>query len=100
VADADTLWATKRSTGYKPNSIRIMRAVLRKALAQAEREGLVSRNMAALSQPARPSQPEGRSLSVEQARTLLDTTRGTQLEAAHLLPLSSGLRRGELLGLA
>ena len=100
VANVDALWAAKRNAGYKPNSIRIMRAVLRKALAQAEREGLVTRNVAALSQPARLSQPEGRSLSVEQALTLLDTARGDRLEAAYLLLLSYGLRRGELLGLA
>jgi integrase len=100
VAEVDTLWAAKREAGYKPNSIRIMRAVLRKALAQAEREGLVSRNVAALSQPARLSQPEGRSLSVEQAQRLLDTAKGDRLEAAYLLLLSYGLRRGELLGLS
>jgi integrase len=100
VVDVDTLWAAKRAAGYKPNSIRIMRAVLRKALAQAEREGVLSRNVAALSQPPRLSQPEGRSLSIEQARTLLDTADGDRLEAAYLLLLSYGLRRGELLGLA
>ncbi|MHB1511296.1 MAG: tyrosine-type recombinase/integrase [Acidimicrobiales bacterium] len=77
-----------------------MRAVLRKALAQAEREGLVSKNVAALSQAPRLSQPEGRSLSIEQARTLLDAAEGDRLEAAYLLLLSYGLRRGELLGLA
>jgi integrase len=76
VAEVDAVWAAKRAAGYKPNSVRIMRAVLRKALAQAEREGLVSRNVAALSQPARVSQPEGRSLSVDQALTLLEAWRG------------------------
>jgi integrase len=100
VANVDALWAAKREAGYKPNSIRIMRAVLRKALAQAEREGLVTRNVAALSQPAHLSQPEGRSLSIEQALTLLDAAKGDRLEAAYLLLLSYGLRRGELLGLA
>ena len=100
VAELDALWAAKRRAGYKPNTIRIMRAVMRRALAQAEREGLVSRNVAALSQPARISQPEGRSLSVEQARAVLDAAKGDRLEAAYLLLLSYGLRRGELLGLA
>jgi integrase len=100
VANVDALWAAKREAGYKPNSIRIMRAVLRKALAQAEREGLVTRNVAALSQPAHLSQPEGRALSVKQALTLLDAAKGDRLEAAYLLLLSYGLRRGELLGLA
>jgi integrase len=100
VVDVDRLWASKRSAGYKPNSIRIMRSVLRKALAQAEREGLVTRNVAALSQPPRVAQPEGRSLSIEQAKTLLDAAKGNRLEVAYLVLLSYGLRRGELLGLA
>ncbi|MHB1534146.1 MAG: tyrosine-type recombinase/integrase [Acidimicrobiales bacterium] len=100
VADVDAVWAAKREAGYKPNSVRIMRAVLRRALGQAEREGLVQRNVAAISQPPRISQSEGRSLTIDQARALLDTARGEQLEAAYLLLLSYGLRRGELLGLA
>jgi integrase len=100
VADVDRLWASKRVAGYKPNTIRIMRSVLRKALSQAEREGFVTRNVAALSQPPRVSQPEGRSLSIEQAKTLLDTAKGDRLEVAYLVLLSYGLRRGELLGLA
>lgn len=100
VAEVDALWATKRKAGYKPNSVRIMRAVLRRALAQAEREGLVARNVAALSQPPRVSQPEGRSLSVEQAKKLLATASGDRLEAGFVLLLSYGLRRGELLGLS
>jgi integrase len=77
-----------------------MRAVLRRALAQAEREGLIVRNVAALSQPPRLRQSDGRSLSVDQARDLLKAAKGDRLEAAYLLLLSYGLRRGELLGLS
>jgi integrase len=100
VAEVDAVWAAKRAAGYRPNSIRIMRAVLRRALGQAEREGLITRNVAALSSPPRMSQPDGRSLSVDQARKLLEAARGDRLETAYLLLLSYGLRRGELLGLA
>ncbi|MGH9121504.1 MAG: tyrosine-type recombinase/integrase [Acidimicrobiales bacterium] len=100
VADLDALWATKRKAGYKPNSVRIMRAVLRRALGQAEREGLIPRNVAALSMPPRVIQPEGRSLSIEQALSLLEAASGNRLEAGYLLMLSYGLRRGELLGLS
>jgi integrase len=99
VADVNGLWAAKRKAGYKPNSVRILRAVLRRALAQAEREQLVPRNVAALSQPAKLGQPDGRALTVDQARKLLDTARGDRLEAAFLVLLSYGLRRGELLRL-
>ena len=99
VADVNGLWAAKRKAGYKPISVRILRAVLRRALAQAERKQLVPHNVAALSQPAKLGQPDGRALTVDQAKKLLDTARGDRLEAAFLVILSYGLRRGELLGL-
>jgi integrase len=97
VADVDALWALKRKAGYSPNSIRIMRAVLRKALGQAEREGLVMRNVAALSAAPRLRGTEGRTLNVEQARTLLATVDGERLQALIALMLAFGLRRGEAL---
>ncbi|GAA3421822.1 hypothetical protein [Streptosporangium vulgare] len=49
-----------------------MRAVLRKALGQAEREDLVARNVAALSMPPRLNTGEGRTLTVDQSHRLLD----------------------------
>jgi integrase len=53
VADLDKLWKAKREAGYSANSIRIMRMVLRQAIGQAEREGIVSRNVAGLSSAPR-----------------------------------------------
>ncbi len=46
VADLDRLWKAKRDAGYSSNSVRIMRTVLRRALGQAVREGIVGRNVA------------------------------------------------------
>jgi integrase len=99
VADLDKLWKAKRDAGYKPNSVRIMRTVLRRALGQAQREGIISRNAAALSSPPRIRAKEGRTLTVEQARLLLDTAAGYRFEAAVVLALAYGMRRGEVLGL-
>src|ERR1039458_2727702 len=48
VAELDKLWNAKREAGYSANSVRIMRTVLRRTLGQAEREGIVARNVAAL----------------------------------------------------
>ncbi len=73
--------------------------MLRRALGQAEKEGLVLRNVAALSAAPRLNAPEGRSLTVEQARTLLRTVEGHRLEALVVITLAFGLRRGEALGL-
>ncbi|MFF4775357.1 tyrosine-type recombinase/integrase [Microtetraspora fusca] len=99
VAQVDALWQAKREKGYSANSIRIMRAVLRKALGQAEREGLVARNVAALSMPPRIRTEEGRTLTVDQARMLLEEVAEHRMGVLVLLSLVFGLRRGEALGL-
>ncbi|HTT92841.1 MAG TPA: tyrosine-type recombinase/integrase [Acidimicrobiales bacterium] len=98
--ELDALWAAKLAAGFRPNTVRLMRATLRRALHDGERDGLVVRNVAALSTPPRVEPPDGRTLTVEQTRTLLSAVRGDRLEAAYLLVLAFGLRRAELLGLA
>lgn len=100
VSEVNALWASKRKAGYSGNSIRIMRTVLRSALHQAEREGLLVRNVAALSDPPRIGQSEGRSLTVAEARSLLDAANDDRLEALYAITLTFGLRRGEALGLS
>jgi integrase len=99
VRECDQLWQAKRKDGYSSNSIRIMRTVLRKALGQAEREGLVPRNVAALSAPPRVSAKEGRTLTLDQAHSLLAALHGERREAVVTIMLAYGLRRGEALGL-
>lgn len=98
--DCDALWAAKLADGAAPNTVRLMRAVLRRALRDAERDGLVIRNVAGLSTPPRVAPPDGRSLTASQARALLAAAGGDRLQAAYVLALAYGLRRGELLGLA
>ena len=100
VSDLNALWASKRAAGYSANNIRIMRTVLRSALHQAEREGLLVRNVAALSNPPRIGQPEGRSLTVAEARSLLAAAVGDRLEPVYAITLTLGLRPGEVLGLS
>jgi integrase len=99
-ADLGALSATKLNAGARPNTVRLMRATICRALRDAERAGLVVRNVGTLSNPARVTPPEGRSLTVDQARSLLTTAKGDRLEAAYALVLAFGMRRGELLGLA
>jgi integrase len=86
--------------GRAPNTRRLARSVLRRALRWAEAEGLVARNVAAVAQGVRLKTAEGRTLTPEQARALLRTIDGHRLEAAFTVALALGLRRGELLGLS
>jgi integrase len=71
-APPDRLWKAKQDAGYSSNSIRIMRTVLRRTIGQAEREGMVNRNVAKLSAAPRIRARPGRTLTVDQARQLLD----------------------------
>jgi integrase len=99
VADVDGLLSWKRQAGYSPNSLRIMRAVLRRALHQAQVEGLVARNVAALSAAPRVRGDEGRALSIDEAHALIAEASLTRHEALLTIMLTFGLRRGEALGL-
>jgi integrase len=99
VADVDQLLMWKREAGYSPNTVRIIRAVLRRALGQAEREGLVSRNVAALSAAPRVRGKEGRALTVDQAQRLIAEASQTRHQTLLTVMLAYGLRRGEALGL-
>lgn len=96
----DDFLAERARAGAARNTLVRLRSVLVMALDQAVRRDLVARNVAALTDmPAGPTK-EGRSLTLEQARALLDAVRGDRLEAPCVTLLMLGLRPGELLGLA
>jgi integrase len=84
---------------YAPETQRLARAVLRRALRRAEQEGLVGRNVAAIADGPRIPRREGRTLTPEQAQAFLEAVKGGRLEAAYVVALALGLRRGEVLGL-
>ena len=90
----------KSASGLSPRSVGYLRAVLRQALGQAERWGMVTRNVARLADPPRIPRHEVRPFSPEEARRFLDAIRGDRLEALYLVALGVGLRQGEILGLA
>lgn len=92
--------ATPPRKPVAPNTRRAARAVLRRALRKAQAEGLIVRNVAAIADGVNVGSPKGRTLSPEQARQLLNHIKGDRLEAAFVVALSLGLRRGELLGLS
>jgi integrase len=86
--------------GLSVRTRRIARAVLRRALGQAERWGKVNRNAAALVDCPRGMHIGTHdALDAAGARAVLDAARGERLEALAVLALELGLRRGELLGL-
>lgn len=82
-----------------PQSVRHHRATLRRALADALRDGLVSRNVAALAEPPKMPRKERPILTSAQARLLIAETRDDPMHALYVLALTTGMREAELLGL-
>jgi integrase len=85
--------------GLSPRTRQLTRAVLRRALRDAERWGLVARNAAALVESPGKASPVLDALTLEEARALLAAARGDRLESLYVLALMCGLRRGEALAL-
>ena len=93
------LLKTLADTGLSPRTIAYARAVLRAALQQAQKWGLVGRNVAQLVDPPRLTRHEFQVLTPEEARRFLEKARDDRLGALYTVALSLGLRLGEALGL-
>lgn len=74
-------------------------AVLRRALNQAVRYGLLGRNPATVIAAPKRTRPEARFLTPDQARAFLASVKGDRLEGLYTVAVTTGLRQGELLGL-
>jgi integrase len=85
--------------GLSYNSVRNVRAALRRALNQAMRHGYIQRNVATLVDVPGDVSFTAEPLNEEQARWLLEVVRSHRLEALYRIALGLGLRKGEILGL-
>ncbi|MCA1731909.1 MAG: tyrosine-type recombinase/integrase [Actinobacteria bacterium] len=93
------LYRAKLDAGLAPGTVRLMHAVLNRALDQAVRWGVVGRNVCKATTPPQPNPEEIKPLDAESAKLLLKAARGDRLEALYVLAVTAGLRIGELLGL-
>jgi len=89
----------RENTALAPKTVRNTHVVLRKALADAERLGLVPRNAAAAARPPAPQRHDLVTWSSEDLRTFLAAIENDPLAIAYLLLAATGMRRGEVLGL-
>lgn len=92
-------YRSKLDAGLSPPTVQYLHVVLHRALKQALRWGLVTRNVAEAVDPPKVHKKEVTPLSPEQARAFLDTARGDRLEALYVLAVHTGMRQGELLTL-
>jgi integrase len=90
----------KGQTGrLKPVSVAGLHRIVRSALSQAVKWGLVTRNVATLVDVPRVQRVERAILDLDQARAFLAAVKGDHLEALYSVAFAIGLRRGEALGL-
>jgi integrase len=80
-------------------TVRHVRATLRRALSDAHRAGLVGRNVAADAAPPHVDHRPITYLSARDLARLLDATADDELGPLYAVAATTGLRRGELLGL-
>ena len=92
-------YAQRLEEGLSTTTVVSFHNVLHKALETAVRWNLIARNPCDLVSPPRRKRFEIRLLSLQQIHQLLAAARGHRLEALFILALSTGMRRGEMLGL-
>jgi integrase len=93
---AMTRWSAQ---GLAPRTVEQIRAVLRRALNQALRWNLVTRNVATLVDSPKYERAKIRVLSPDEARTFVQAVQADDYGALYLTALTLGLREGEVLGL-
>ncbi len=89
----------KLEEGLSPRRVDYIRAVLRHALNQALRWGMVARNVATLVEAPRAQRAEITPLNAAEIARFFDAVREDRLGALYVVALSTGLRQGEALGL-
>jgi integrase len=96
----DELLGELADAGAAKNTMMRVRSVLNMALDEAVRRDMVARNVSALTKTPAGAFTRSRSLTVQQARALLEAAEGDRLGPAYSVALMLGTRPGETLGLA
>jgi len=99
VYQIETLYGKLQQQGYKAETIRSLHRMLSKALGDAVRWKRLSHNICNDVQQPSEEEFEMQLLTQEQAKALIESVRGTPLEAIIPLALGTALRGGEILGL-
>ena len=98
--DVQKLINRKLASGLSSRRVQYIHAVLRRALGQAEKWGLVARNVAKLVDAPRVVHNEIKPFSLEQVKEFLIAVQGDRFEALYILAIAVGLRQAEILGLS
>lgn len=93
------LYSELLDSGLSKHTVKYIHAIIRKTLGAALRLSLVVRNVAEVVSPPPPEYVEITPLTVEQVKTLLKVLENDRLYAFYVLICTSGIRKGEALGL-
>lgn len=85
--------------GLSTRMVRYFHAVIREALQQAVKEGILPRNVADATSPPVMKHKPMRPLTEDELLTFLGTAKEDRLFAAYVVAATTGMRRGELCGL-
>jgi len=97
--DVQRMMRAGERAGLAARTVSYHRTVLRIALGQAVKWGMIGRNVASLVAPPKAVRYEGRTLMPTEARVFLDAVKDDRLAALYTVALAVGLRQGEALGL-
>jgi integrase len=97
--DVQRLYANRLDAGLSPTSVELLHNILHKALKQAMRWGLLTRNVTEAVDAPRRVLPEYVTWNEAQVAAFLAVAEADDLAALWRLALLTGMRRGEILGL-
>jgi integrase len=104
-AQLNRLYATlldkggRTGKGLSAKTVRNTHTMVHRALTDAVRWGRVTRNVAELADPPKALRPEMKTWTADELRIYLRSVRSHRFYAAWLIAGTTGLRRGEILGL-
>ena len=93
------LYAGMVRRGLSPRTVRTVHVVVRRALSDAVREGLITRNVADAAVVPRPKRIEMKTWTAADLRRFLEAVQDDPLYPAMHLAAFTGMRRGEVCGL-
>jgi len=102
LADGKRTTANGGSGGLSPRSVRYIHTIVHRAFRDAVRWARIVRNPADAADPPRASavvRPTMTTWTADQVRAFIDHTKEHRLHAAYVLLATTGMRRGEALGL-
>lgn len=85
--------------GLSPRSVKYIHTIILLALNHAMQDEIISRNVATLVDPPRQEKPQIKYWTWEQAKKFITATKNDRYYMFYLIALSTGMARGEVLGL-